>query len=180
VRVERTIPYPDGSTGFLFVRFAYSDQADALFIAEQEARRTLVDDRLLLDGELVALRHSAIDMGEPGLMFDGDDFTLMRGLEANPFVLEMTFPEPRSLSRVEANFGLADLTMTVQLTLSADPQAEPVSYQVERSNATSQDPWMVLTLPEAPETVVKVRFEIYNRLAGETANIHIRELRLIP
>ncbi len=177
VHSEQILRYPDGSPGFLFVRLAYAPNVDEIFAAEKAARSQLVDAQVTLDGQIVAVRHSVIDMGAPELMFDGDHFTLMRGLEANPFVLELTFPEPRTLSRVEADFGLAEITLTVLLYV--DGSGEPLRYVTERSNASSQDPQMVLNLPEAPP-VTHVRFEVFNRAAGEVANIHIRELILLP
>jgi hypothetical protein len=116
-------------------------------------------------------------MGSPDLIFDGDHFTLMRGLEANPFVLELTFPEPRRFTQVEADFGLANITLTA--LLYPEDQDTPLSYTASRSNSNSQDPLMSLDLSGAPP-VTRLRFEILNRAAGEIANIHIRELTLLP
>ncbi len=39
IRVERTLPYPDGQPGFYFVRLKYSPEAPAIFAAEDAARR---------------------------------------------------------------------------------------------------------------------------------------------
>ena len=38
-----------------------------------------------------------------------------RNLEANPFVLEFSFPQPRPITGIAADFGSMDLTMTVLL-----------------------------------------------------------------
>ncbi|MCU0486689.1 MAG: glycosyltransferase family 39 protein [Anaerolineales bacterium] len=177
IRLEQTLNYPDGSPGFLFVRLEYAPGAEAVFAAEKEARRALVEAQVSLEGQPVAVRHSVIDMGSPDLIFDGDHFTLMRGLEANPFVLELTFPEPRRFTQVEADFGLANITLTA--LLYPEDQDTPLSYTASRSNSNSQDPLMSLDLSGAPP-VTRLRFEILNRAAGEIANIHIRELTLLP
>jgi hypothetical protein len=175
--VDQILYYPDGTPGFYFVRLAYSDGADAIFVAEKEARRVLLVDSITLDGQVVELRYSQIDMGEPKHMFDGDTLTLMRGLEANPFILEMVFPAPRALSGVTADFGIADLTLTA--LLYASPDGEPVSYSTDL-HSTDIDPLMYLSFDQGPAQVNKIRFTIFNRAAGETANIHIKELNLLP
>jgi hypothetical protein len=112
---EGIIPYLDDSPGFYLVRLAYVDNVEAIFAAEKEARRQLVEAQVTLGGEPVSLRFSQTDMGSPELMFDDDHFSLMRGLEANPFILELAFAQPRPVSGLEADFGLMDVTLTVTL-----------------------------------------------------------------
>jgi hypothetical protein len=101
----------------------------------------------------------------------------MRGLEANPFILELVFLSPRSLSGAEADFGIADLTLTV--LVYASPEGEAVSYRTEL-HSTDIDPRMRLSFDSLPVQVSRIRFEVFNRSAGETANIHIKELKLLP
>lgn len=177
VRLEQTLYYPDGSSGFLFVRLAYAPDAEAIFAAEKEARRALVEAQVTWEGQVIALRHSVIDMGGPELIFDGDLFTLMRGLEANPFVLELTFPEAQRFSQVQADFGLAQVTFTALLYPAGE--GEPLRYEASRSNSASLETLMSLDLSGSP-LVTRIRFEILDRAAGEAANIHIRELTLVP
>jgi hypothetical protein len=177
ISVDKVLDYPNGAPGFYFVRLRYSDEADQIFAAEKEARKELVTNTVELGGQEVELHYSQIDMGEPSLMFDGDHLTLMRGLEANPFILEIVFPSPRSFSGVEADFGVADLTLTAMLY--ADVNSEPVVYSTELSN-TDVDPSMKIKFDQGPQQVSKIRFEVLNRSSGETANIHIKELNLQP
>jgi hypothetical protein len=174
VNVERIIAYPDGSPGFHFVRLKYSQQVDNLFAMEKEARRQLVETQVEIDGELVTLRHSQIDMGEPKLMFDGDDFTLMRGMEANPFVIELAFPTSRSISKLRADFGLMSSKVTVLLYPADD--GEPALYE-QTFRRDSGDPWIQIDFLQAPGQVSKVRLDILNIYAGETTNVHIREIQ---
>jgi hypothetical protein len=175
--VDEVLNYPNGAPGFYFVRLRYSDDADQIFAAEKEARKQLVPNTVELGGQEVELHYSQIDMGEPRLMFDGDHLSLMRGLEANPFILEMVFTTPRSFSGVEADFGVADLTLTAMLY--PDLNSEPVVYSTELNNADI-DPTMKINFDQGPQQVSKIRFEILNRSSGETANIHIKELNLLP
>lgn len=177
VTVERVLPYPDGTPGFTFARLAYVGHVASIFAEEREARRALVTAEMELWGQNVQLRYSQVDMGGPQYMFDGDHFTLMRGLEANPFILEMTFSDPRPVTGLAADFGLFDMFLTVELY--ADPNGEPVVYQLRHPN-DSKDPNFSMTFAGAPQKVSKVRFEIQNFTAGDSANIHIMELKLLP
>jgi hypothetical protein len=177
VKFERLIPYPDGTPGFYIVQMEYADNVDAIFAIEKEERKKLLEADVLIDGQMVHLRYSRIDMGEPKNMFDGDHFTLMRGMEANPFILELTFPEPRSVSGVEADCGMAVVQLTAQLY--ADDSSQPLTYQFTRSSE-SNDPKFSMKFGDSPHMVSKIHFEFFNQAAGETANIHIFELKLLP
>jgi hypothetical protein len=88
-KVEQVVPYPDGTPGFYLARLQYAPDADQIFAAEQEARRQLVESEVTLDSKPMRMRYSQTDMGLPEQIFDGDKFTLIRGLEANPFILEL-------------------------------------------------------------------------------------------
>ena len=177
VSVEQVIPYPDGSPGFYLATLAYSETADQIFAAEKEARRQLVVDQVTIAGETVSVHHSQIDMGSIKLAFDQDTFTLMRGLEANPFLLELDFPAPRPISGLTAEFGLVNIQVTVKLYASSD-QA-PFIYQDLFLNASGNAP-VVMEFNQGPDRVKKISFEFLNVQSGDTANIHIRELELLP
>lgn len=177
VKLEQLIPYPDGTPGFYIVHLDYADNADAIFAAEKEERKKLLETDLSIDGQMVHLLYSRIDMGEPKNMFDGDHFTLMRGLEANPFILELIFPQPRTVSGLDVDFGMADIQLTAQLY--AQGSAQPVSYQVSR-DPKSNDPNFSMKFENGPQMVSKIHFEFLNTATGETANIHIFELKLLP
>jgi hypothetical protein len=180
VKVEKLIPYPDGTPGFYFTRLKYSDNVDAVFAAEQEARKKLVTDFVTLDGQTVELHYSPIDMGLPAYMFDGDLYTLMRGLEANPFILEFHFPQPRSVSGLTADFGLVNLTITAKLYPPSDGgEATPVTFNQTFLNSSGSSA-VEMAFQNPPEKVITLRLEILNIQSGETANIHIRELHLLP
>jgi hypothetical protein len=178
VKVEKVVPYPDGRPGFLFARLHYAEDAEAIFAAEKEARRQLATSTVSLDGQSVILRYSRTDMGTPDLMFDNDSFTLMRGLEANPFILEFNFPEPRLVSGLAADFGLVNLTLTA--SLYPNPDQEPAIYSATYLSASTGSSQVDMPFEGAPAKVSKVRVEVLNTASGETANIHIRELHLLP
>jgi hypothetical protein len=175
VTVEQVLPYPDGTPGFYFVRLAYAPDADAIFGTERAARRQPVDEVVTLDGQPVAVRHSRFDMGSAADLFDGDLMRLVRGMEANPLVIELTFPEPRALSGLAADVGTMDFTITVDAF--ADAAAEPVHYE-QTFRGLPQDPHAEVPFDQGPERVSKLRIAIQQLNAADIANIHVRELRL--
>jgi hypothetical protein len=96
-------------------------------------------------------------------------------MEANPYILEFTYDQARPVSGLELNLGLVDVRVTV--TLHPEGEDPPVVYSTTRER--SNDPSLTLNFEQAPALVRQVRIEILNLYSGETANIHIRELRLL-
>ena len=174
--IEHTVYYPDGSPGFYFVRLRYSEQADAIFAAEKAERSVLKEASVTIDGQAVTVRHSWSDMGEPRFMFDGDRFTLLRGMEANPFIVELDFPAPRAISGLSLDVGAMDSSLTAQLSVSGSDK--PMTFQQSYSGVADGQR---LELPFAQKVqVTKLRLEILASTAAETVNIHVRELQLLP
>ncbi len=174
IDVERVIPYPDGSPGFYFARLAYADNFDEVLEQERAARSQPVMAQTVIDGESVQVLHSQLDMGLVPNLFDGDTFTLVRGLEANPLVFEFTFPQPRRITGLAADFASMDFTLTVKLY--ADPAGEPSVY-TETYRGLPPDPHVEMAFDGAPEQVTKMRLEILQLNAGNEVHIHVRELK---
>ncbi|MCX7669640.1 MAG: glycosyltransferase family 39 protein [Anaerolineae bacterium] len=175
VEVERILPYPDGRPGFYFVRLTYADRLDEILAEEREARSQPVVERIVLNGETVEVLHSQFDMGRLADVFDGDPFTLARGLEANPLVFELRFPTPRRVAGLKATFGAMDFALKV--LLRADEQADPVIYEQTFRNLPS-DPKVELVFDRGPTAVRTARIEILQLNAGGDVHIHVRELAL--
>ncbi len=176
VVLERSLPYPDGSPGFYFVRFRYADSAQAIFAAEAEQRRQLQQAEVQLHGQTVQARHSMLDMGEIAQAFDGDPFTFVRTLEANPLVIELSFPDVVRLGGLSLIIGSANVEITAQTSLSPDGPAQQFSVAYRGS----------VDKPEARldfDRVVELqhlRIEVLDRQQPEPAHIHIWEISLDP
>src|SRR5262249_33514094 len=125
---EDTIILPDGRQGFSLARLRYSEDADRLIAADREARRELVEGIAWIDGEKVTVHHSMLDLGYPSLMFDGRPETLVRGLEANPFVFVVDFPAPRRIAKVHLQLGAMDI-VRLKVSLTPPGGGEPVSFE---------------------------------------------------
>jgi 4-amino-4-deoxy-L-arabinose transferase-like glycosyltransferase len=127
-----------------------------------------------VDGQTVDLVYSKLDMGRPEDIFDGDVSTLARGLEANPFVLEFHFPEPRSIRGLSATFASMDFVVTAKLF--ADEHAEPKVYTQE-FRGLPPDPQIEMAFDDAPSTVRKLRLEVLQLQPPTDVHIHVRELK---
>lgn len=178
IQVEEIVPYPDGSPGFYFVRLRYSQKADEIFAAEKAAREELQETTIIMDGEQVHVRFSYLDTShqaeEMALVFDGDPFTLAKTLETNPFIIEMTFPSPRTLT----GFSIIIGTAHVQVTLKCYPAPgeEPVMYSFE-GQGTEEQPELSFDLP-APSQVEVLQVEVLDPNSLDNGKVHIWELKL--
>ncbi len=177
VQVERVLPYPDGTPGFYFARLTYSDQAAAIFGAEEAARRQPVTDTIQLDGQTVTAIHSRFDAGGLPDIFDGDTFTLVRGKEANPLVIELHFPTPRTLGGLGLDLGSMDSFSVTALVAGAGDQA-PAPVFSQSYKAQPPDPHLTIGFANGQQPVSVLRLEIKNLESGDTAQIHVREIAL--
>jgi hypothetical protein len=177
VEVDRVVPYPDGRPGFHFARLAYADNIEEVMAEERAARERPVVEAARIDGQTVQVTHSLLDAGQMSDLFDGDPFTLVRGMEANPLIFEFVFPEPRTASGLKAAFGSMDFVLSA--FLYGDESAEPVAYSGEY-RGLPPDPSVELAFDRGPAKVVKLRLEILKLGSGPEAKIHVRDLGLLP
>ncbi len=172
--LERVVRYPDGKPGFYFVRLRYSLAADAIFAAERAARQQLVESTVSIHGQTVAVRHSQIDEGEIGSLFDGDTATIIRGVEANPLVLEFHFPTPLTLHTISIDGWSRNIDLTVEIT---PPDQTTTKRFTASYREPSPDPHVEFTLPNGPQQASVLRLEVANAGEGEVSKVHVREVR---
>jgi hypothetical protein len=175
IKTERVLPYPDGRDGFYFVRLRYSPDADAILAAEIAARRQPVHENVVIDGQTVDLLHSPFDAGQAQNLFDGDVYTLVRTMEANPAVIELTFPEPRPLTGVTVTTGSMDLEL--KITVFEDENTEPAVYDTTYRHLPA-DPTVEVDLGPSALQAKRVRIEVRDMNASELAKVHVREIKL--
>lgn len=175
IDIAQVLKYPDGNDGFYFARLQYVDNIDAIFAAEREARRQLVVDTYVLDGEPIQVAHSVFDAGQVKDLFDGDPYTLVRGLEANPLIIEISFSKPRKLSGLAATFGKMNFALDV--LLYPDGSQTPVEYTGQYYNLPPE-PQVDMTFDRGPVSVTKIHMEIKDVDVDEPDHIHVRDLIL--
>ncbi len=178
VQVERIIPYPDGQPGFYFIRLRYADNVDEIFAAENAVRQALQESTVTLDGQEVKLRFSYLDSDfqaqSMALVFDNDPYTVTKTFESNPFRIEMTFPQARTLNGFSIIIGSAKVQVT--LKCSPEPGATPIDYVFEGQGTRTQ-PKLAFDLPASTRTQV-LQVEVLDLLSPAQAKVHIWELEL--
>ncbi len=171
----RIVRYPDGRPGFYFVRLHYSEKAPEIFAAESEERRRPVRGEVLLDGEQVEVVHSQTDMGSLEALFDRRPETVLRGLEANPFVLDFRFPSPRRIAGVVVRLG----AMSVELTATVQTAGGGTRSWKQEWKNPAPDYRVELDFPE-PLEAAALRLEIKSPNEGVPTHIHVFELEFLP
>ncbi|KPK90593.1 MAG: hypothetical protein AMJ88_15770 [Anaerolineae bacterium SM23_ 63] len=175
IKLERTVPYPDGRDGFYFVRMRYTEDAEDIFEEEREARQQPIIDEVLIEGQVVMIQHPLLDMGEVENIFDGDTFTMIRTYEANPVLIVLTFPEPRTISGLSLTTGTMDIILTVRLF--DEEMDELITYDQDYIDLPN-DPTVDLPFSQGSIEVSAIEVEILGLLEDPSAKIHIREISL--
>lgn len=177
IRIEKTVPYPDGTPAFHFVRLRYVDNIDEVFAAERAVRAVLQEAVATVDGQPVTVQHSYLDAVSQSdtirLLFDDDPFTYAKTFEDNPFVIELTFRSPRTISGFSITIGSAN----AQITLNAYPTvgADVITYTFE-GKGSEEEPILSFEFPE-PVQVQSLHLEMLDPYSPPPAQIHIWELK---
>ncbi|MBG0788191.1 MAG: glycosyltransferase family 39 protein [Anaerolineaceae bacterium] len=173
IRVDETLPYPDGSAGFYFVRLAYVPDILDILAEERVARQALVTTEIQLDGRLVTVAHSALDINEIDHAFDGDPTTLIRTLEANPLKIVLNYHEPIQRQSATLLIGGPPTRVTVTAYLAGNEVASQ-TQEVGQSPVTRE---LTLTFDD-PVIVDEIRIEMLSVYDGEIGHVHLWEVTL--
>ncbi len=173
IHVEETLPYPDGSSGFFFVRLEYVEDIEAILAAERKARQALISDTITFLDQEVTVQFSALDMNEIIHVFDGDPTTLMRTFEANPMRLILTFPEAVDVERLILKVG----GTPTRVTVIAFVNNEEVGSYIEEVDSSPVPRDMTVSFGKSL-TVDELKIEILNVHDGEIAHVHLWEVTL--
>jgi len=172
IEVEETLPYPNGAPGFYFVRMSYVDQIEQIMEKEQQERSALRSANISIDGELVEVKYSLLDMGEIEQIFDGDPHTLGRTFEANPAIIELVYPVSRTINGVSVIIGSTEAE--INALLYPDLNSEPVLF-AETFQGTVDQPEAVFDF-NTPIRIQKLRLEIRDLHQSEPGNVHMWEI----
>ena len=177
VRVEDTLVYPNGEKGFYFARLRYSDDINEILAAEREARRQLFETEIIIDGQVVQVQYPHLDMGEIEHVFDGDIYTLIRTLEANPLVLKLDFPESRQMDGLTARVGGTPTRLTVRAyQKTANGDSEPIEFTGWAGDWP--EPREMSIDFDSQITVDYLVIEVENSRDQEPAHVHLWEVWL--
>ncbi len=175
IRVEEIVPYPSGADGFYFVRMSYIDKIEQVMDEERQERMELRTADVMIDGELVSVKHSLLDIGEVGHIFDGDLYTLGRTFEANPAIIELEFPAPRLIRGVSVIIGSTEAE--IGAVVKPDPSSEPRKF-TRTFQGNIEQPEAIFEFNEAVQTLL-LRLEIRDLHQAEPGNVHIWEIGIL-
>lgn len=174
LEILRTLYFPNHKPGFIFVKLRYTENIAEILEEEREARRELQADELIIDGQTIGVRYSLLDMGTIQHIFDGDLNTVASTLEANPFVIELSFPEGTFVNGYSMTTGSSGVRVSVNLY--ADQDADPIIYTKEFKGSVAEPGYSVTFGHDEP--IRLVRFEILEVGVNEPAHVHVWEIDL--
>jgi hypothetical protein len=151
IEVLDSLEWPDGRTGFYFLRLAYAPDAEQIFEVELQERRQPEVSEIDLLGQRVNITFSRLDLGTIAHIFDGDNATPMRTLEANPLQISIEFSQPVDLQKLTAMVGSpatrlsatividgSNNELTFSETVSSSDQIRPISVDLGTIYQVSQ------------------------------------------
>ena len=171
IQVEQTLPYPDGNPGFYFVRMRYVDNVDAIFEAERLQRRQLQEIYMVVHGEPAQVKYSMLDIGIIEQLFDDNENTLTRTLEANPYVIDLAFEQPRPLAGLRLYVGSSYVKVTANLELEEGSAAE---FSITKHGSVP-DPRVDLDFDRL-YSVRHLHLEVKDLSQDEPGNVHVWEI----
>lgn len=130
----------------------------------------LINDVVQIDSQTLLVAHSALDLGRVTDIFDDNFETLMRGAGANPFIFEVTYPQPREASMVVLDLASMD-NFEIKVIVT---QADGRSFTLKRQGTVRLvDPRLEFEFPGDNRHHVKsVRVEILDRRPPPQEGFH--------
>ncbi len=174
IQVEKVLPYPNGEPGFYFVSLHYADDFDEMLAEEKAARQVLQKEVLAVQGIKTRVSYSYLDMGSISNLFDGDDLSLVRTLEANPLQVNLEWDIPRDIERILIRIGGATTTLSLAGFNSSGERTLHQVYEI------AQDPNPRTITVDLPGRLSLNRLEIdvMNTYDSEPTHVHLWEITL--
>lgn len=168
------IPYPNGQSAFDLVELSYTPQLEQILAQEAVIRHELVSEEVQIGGQVVTTAHSVMDIGTAANLFDGNFESLVRTAEANPLVVELTFPQPEILIGLAVQVGAEPIRVNVS-TQSTDGTNRIFSKEISVSSGIK-----TIQLNFGEKILIKqLRIEVLDTAASEPAHVHVWEIELI-
>jgi hypothetical protein len=176
VKVEKTLPYPDGRPGFYFVRLKYVDNIADVMAREEQDRRKMRTETLMAGDSQVELSYTPIDMGEMKNLFDGRMDTLVRTWSLNPMQLDFVLAQPIELQSMSLHIGGTATTLTIRIW--AEGQTTPVELTRELAE-TPRPRDAVFELPNVIKTN-RLQIDVLNTNDPADGHVHLWEVTFNP
>ncbi len=131
----------------------------------------------LLNGHMVGVFHSALDLGNPSHLFDNNPQTLIRGNDSNPLVIEIHFDQPYGVSHLDMQLATMPYVQIQVELLTSDGN---VTNSVHTYRDLLPDPQISIRLFDQPQRIRSVRIAVWDLSPREDAgySIHVREVSI--
>jgi len=177
IQIENVLTYPDGRPGFYFVNLKYVEDIDKILTAEKEKRSILSEEKLEYEGQVLIVSHSMLDLGEISNVIDGNQKTVARTFEANPFVIVLSFSETIQFSGLSLNIGDTEVNIQASLDPGLLDQTEEFSFFGLKGSVSQ--PQVFLDFGDM-KFVDVLHLEIEDLRQGEIGHVHVWEIEFFP
>jgi hypothetical protein len=174
VRVEKTLPYPDGRPGFYFVRLKYMPNIKDVIDEEETQRRLPQKERISIAARPVDLEYTPLDMGKITDLFDGSRDTLVRTWAINPMQLAFDFDEPYPMQTIFVHIGGTATTFHLKVWVAGQDTLTEISRDVPESPRPRD---VMFDLP-ARQGVTRLEISIQNTNDPPGGHVHVWEVTL--
>jgi hypothetical protein len=172
VRVEKVINYPNGQPGFYFVRLKYVPNIQSVIASEEDARRQPRNSQVSINGQLVDVTFTPLDMGQIADLFDGKTDTLVRTSAINPMQLTFHFPAPLSIQSVILHVGGAATTAHLQVW----PVGQETPVKMDLSVTEAPLPRDIQFNFPSQVTAARLSLDIQNTNDPPDGHVHVWEV----
>ena len=172
IKVEETLPWPNGQPGFYFLRMHYVDNIKNILNNEAAARQVMLQESVTVDNEGLQVHYSRLDMGAISNLFDNDLNTLIRTESANPLKLQIDFPAPHRLNGLILRIGSTAATLDVAVQAAGENIAR--TYHQELKEDVQPRP-LTVDFGEALY-VTSLFIKLKNTNDSEPGHVHLWEI----
>lgn len=175
IDVEKTLPCPDGSPCFRFVRLQFKPEVKENLLAGIAALSQPVESGAKWNGMDLEATYTALSDGRIGNLFDGKPDTFIRSAEINPLVVSLGFPQAVPLRGISVLVGSEPVTVTATVN-GQDPQQKQIyTYSAGQSEGFKK----VQVDFDGIQTVKSLEIAVENMLSPEKGFVHIWEVALL-
>ncbi len=175
IAVEKTLPCPDGSPCFRFVRLQFKPEVKQNLLAGIAAFSQPVESGAVWNGMDLEATYTALSDGRIGNLFDGNPNTFIRSAEINPLAVSLGFPQAVLLKGISVLVGSEPVTVTATVN-GQDPQQKQVyTYSAGQSDGFKK----VRVDFDGIQTVKSLEIAVENMLSPEKGFVHIWDVELL-
>jgi len=129
---------------------------------------------LAVQGMKTQVSFSYLDMGSISNLFDGDDLSLVRSLEANPLQVNLEWDAPREIERILVRIGGATTTLNLEGFNASGERIFDQAYEI------AQDPNPRTITVDLPGrlSLSRLELDVKNTYDSEPSHVHLWEITL--